>query len=479
MNIKAKLFAAFAAIALMLCVNIGVHFWSVGQRRAVFTKLDTALQREDLLRQTGHNLQNQVKEIALLGEMSFTESGESFGESGESLVEPLAYEDTVSELAGQLVSLSDGESAARAFALQGDVSALSAAWAQFYQHIYSDPVQAIAVLALEAEPLSERLSEQFLPAWKEHETQMVGEAKQKTETVNRMTGRMATAAFIATILLVVGLAVFSFRAQDDLSRKTQALLTAEKTAAQQKAELETAEHIQMVMLPASVTIPGYDLSATMKPASEVGGDFFDFYKDPHNHTWISIGDVTGHGLTSGLVMMITQTVFETIVDLSKNGNGPKDTILTLNRMLYGYIHERLNIDRHITAMILREEGDGNFTYSGAHEEILIYRSASQTVERIETSGGWLGVFHDIGYCTRERTFRLNDGDILLLYTDGITEAQNAEGQLFGMDNLSSALERNRDLPAERIIASLMESVDSWAEEQHDDRTCIVMKREES
>jgi serine phosphatase RsbU (regulator of sigma subunit) len=476
MNIKAKLFAVFAAIALMLCVNIGVHFWSVGQRRAAFTKLDKALQREDLLRQAGHNLQNQVKEIALLGEMSFTESSEAFGESP---VERIAYQDNLSELADQLVLLSDGESAARAFALQGDISALSDAWAQFYQHIYSDPVQAIAVLALEAEPLSARLSEQFLPAWKAHETQTVGEAKQKTEAVNRMTGRMATAAFIATAILVVGVAVFSFRAQDDLSRKTQALLVAEKTAAQQKAELETAEHIQMIMLPASVTIPGYDLSAIMKPASEVGGDFFDFYKDPHNHTWISIGDVTGHGLTSGLVMMITQTVFETVVDLSKNGNGPKDTILTLNRMLYGYIHQRLNIDKHITAMILREEGDGNFTYSGSHEEIMIYRSATQSVERIETPGGWLGVFRDIGYCTRERTFRLNPGDILLLYTDGLTEARNAEGRVFGMDNLSGALKRNRDLPAERIVAGLMETVNSWAEEQHDDRTCIVMKKEES
>ena len=135
MNIKAKLFAVFAAIALMLCVNIGVHFWSVGQRRAVFTKLDKALQREDLLRQTGHNLQNQVKEIALLGEMSFAESGEAFGESGESPVEPIAYQDTLSELVDQLVSLSDGESAARAYALQGDVSALSDASAQYYQHI--------------------------------------------------------------------------------------------------------------------------------------------------------------------------------------------------------------------------------------------------------------------------------------------------------------------------------------------------------
>ncbi|UCF81593.1 MAG: PP2C family protein-serine/threonine phosphatase [Acidobacteriota bacterium] len=476
MNIKAKLFAVFAAIALMLCVNIGVHFWSVGQRRVAFTKLDKALQREDLLRQAEHNLQNQVKEIALLGEMSLTASGESLGESP---IERLDYQDKLSGLADQLISLSEGESAARAFALQGDIATLSTAWAQFYQHIYSDPVQAIAVLALEAEPLSERLSEQFLPAWKEHETQTVGEAKQKTEAVNRMTGRMATAAFIATAILVVGVAVFSFRAQDDLSRKTQALLAAEKTAAHQKAELETAEHIQMVMLPASVTIPGYDLSAMMKPASEVGGDFFDFHKDPHNKTWISIGDVTGHGLTSGLVMMITQTVFETVVGMSKNGNSPKDTILTLNRMLYGYIHQRLNIDKHITAMILREEGDGNFTYSGSHEEILIYRNASQTVERIETPGGWLGVFHDIGYCTRERTFRLNKGDILLLYTDGITEARNAEGRVFGLDNLSSNLKRNRDLPAERIIAGLMETVDSWAEEQHDDRTCIVMKKEES
>jgi serine phosphatase RsbU (regulator of sigma subunit) len=476
MNIKAKLFAVFAAIALMLCVNIGVHFWSVGQRRTAFTKLDKALQREDLLRQAVNDLQNQVKEIALLGEMSFTASAEA---SGESPIERLDYQDNLSELADQLVSLSEGESAARAFALQGDIATLSAAWAQFYHHIYSDPVQAIAVLALEAEPLSERLNEQFLPAWKEHETQMVGEAKQKTEAVNRMTGRMATAAFVATAILVVGVAVFSFRAQDALSRKTQALLAAEKTAAQQKSELETAERIQTIMLPASVKIPGYDLSAVMKPASEVGGDFFDFYKDPHNHTWISIGDVTGHGLTSGLVMMITQTVFETVVDLSRNGNSPKDTILTLNRMLYGYIHERLNIDGHITAMILREEGDGNFTFSGSHEEILIYRSATQTVERIETSGGWLGAFHDIGHCTWERTFRLNPGDILLLYTDGITEAQNAEGQLFGLDNLSGVLERNGDLPAERIIANLMETVNSWAEEQRDDRTCIVMKKEES
>ena len=195
MSIKAKLFVVFAAIVLMLSVNIGIHAWGASQRGAALAKFERALQREALLRQIEQNLRNQVKEIILLSEMSFYEQGETFAESEKDSAGAFGYKDAISNLAEQLVALSDGETVAKASEFRNDVLNLSSAWAQFYKLIYRDPVQAIDGLVLGAEPLSERLLNQFLPAWKELEKQRVQEARQKSEAVNRMTGRTATVTF--------------------------------------------------------------------------------------------------------------------------------------------------------------------------------------------------------------------------------------------------------------------------------------------
>lgn len=211
-----------------------------------------------------------------------------------------------------------------------------------------------------------------------------------------------------------------------------------RTVAELWTEMDLALKIQTVLLPQNPDLPSYEIAAKMVPASSVGGDYYDVFR-VDGVDWILVGDVSGHGVTAGLTMMIIQTAVRTVIQSA----GSRAHLLTPSQLLSSVNTAvrsnllKINPDQYMTIMALRLE-QGEISYAGLHQDVLVYRAASKTVERIETRGIWLGLVDDISGLLDDDKFQMAEGDLLLLYTDGVTEIA-AEAELLGTDGLASML----------------------------------------
>jgi sigma-B regulation protein RsbU (phosphoserine phosphatase) len=238
-------------------------------------------------------------------------------------------------------------------------------------------------------------------------------------------------------------------------------------------ELEIASRIQTSILPKRYDVAGLEIAARMIPASEVGGDYYDVFA-MGDGCWVGIGDVAGHGLSAGLEMLMVQSVVSALVRHSPRAT-PSEHVRILNQVLYDNIRDRLGQDEHITLTLLRYDA-GVFTFAGAHEEILVCRAAGGACEHIQTPGTWLGGMRDISRVTKDSKLELAPGDLMALYTDGITEAMNAKGVQFGDERLTRILEENRDQPAAVVRDRVIEAVQAWQAHQDDDISVVVIRR---
>ena len=213
-------------------------------------------------------------------------------------------------------------------------------------------------------------------------------------------------------------------------------------------EMEIAARIQSSILPRDVTVGGLEIAASMQAATEVGGDYYDVIP-VDDGCWIGIGDVAGHGLPTGLVMLMMQSGFGALARKLPDAS-PRELLLALNAMLVDNVRARLGQYEHATLTLLRYRRDGSLTFAGAHEEILIRRAATGRCERIETPGPWVGAKRDISAGTVDSTARLHPGDLLVLYTDGLTEASADDGGArFGSDWLVALIRGARRQPSDR------------------------------
>jgi serine phosphatase RsbU (regulator of sigma subunit) len=239
------------------------------------------------------------------------------------------------------------------------------------------------------------------------------------------------------------------------------------------SEMELAKRIQTALLPDKQKIKGYEIAATMIPAKEVGGDYYDIIETPKGDKWVTIGDVSGHGVDSGLIMMMAQTSI--LSKVNDNGNcGPSDMLDSINGIIRENI-SRLGSDHYMTLMAMRLN-QSEMTLAGKHQDLIIYRSALNKTETITIPGTWLGITDDIKTSLTELTIEINTGDIVLLFTDGITEAANAGGEMFSQERLAQALNKYADLPVGKLRDKIIEEVMSFQEEQLDDMTLVVIKK---
>jgi serine phosphatase RsbU (regulator of sigma subunit) len=242
-----------------------------------------------------------------------------------------------------------------------------------------------------------------------------------------------------------------------------------------RQEMALARSIQTSVLPRTFALPGYDVSAIMMPAEEVGGDFYEF-RPCDGGAWLGVGDVTGHGVTSGLIMMMAQSMFTMLVE--QNGNAsPARFLALLNRAMYYNLRERLEQDKFMTMVVARMDGNGRFTYAGAHTDLLVWRAKTQSVERLPTDGLWLGVAEDVEHETHDRVIALERGDVVLLHTDGVTEARNRDGECFDLARLTDSLAALHERDASEIVTTIANAAWSWAgNEPADDVSVMVVKR---
>jgi histidine kinase len=210
-----------------------------------------------------------------------------------------------------------------------------------------------------------------------------------------------------------------------------------RTLAELWSEMDLARKIQTVLLPNETRFRDYEVSAMMLPASTVGGDYYDIIRTD-GADWVLIGDVSGHGVTAGLTMMMIQTAIRTVVLSAAEGAAkltPAQVLAKVNAAVRSNL-QKVSEDHYMTITGLQLEGS-SVRYSGLHQDILIYRAKAGAVERVETRGMWIGPVDDIRPLLRDDTLELASGDIVLLFTDGITEAM-VGGKRFGTDGLAAA-----------------------------------------
>ena len=242
-------------------------------------------------------------------------------------------------------------------------------------------------------------------------------------------------------------------------------------------ELEIAAQIQRALLPPSPRHADFEFAGRMLPADEVGGDFYDVLSDPQRGAlWISIGDVSGHGVGAGLVMLMAQVAFASHF-LNDSSEDPARVLRAVNALLCENITNRLRDDKYVTAQLLTYHGEGKFACVGAHEWPLVYRAKSQRCEIIEAPGPWLGIVSELSDVP-VTTLTVEPGDVLCLYSDGITEAQNSQGELFDLSRMSAAIEAAlaRGSSLDEVTQAVFREVEAFSGRHDDDWTMLLARR---
>jgi sigma-B regulation protein RsbU (phosphoserine phosphatase) len=243
----------------------------------------------------------------------------------------------------------------------------------------------------------------------------------------------------------------------------------------QQAEMASAAEIQRAMLPSALPtslIKGrYDVHATIKPAREVGGDFYDIIALDENRVAFTIGDVCGKGIPAALFMAITQTVMRVV--LRADGDLGAEIAAANERLVAG--NEQMMFATMFCGVL--DIGSGNLTYCNCgHNPPLLLRRANGSYEKLPAGSPPLGIMDSL-VCP-SRSVLLAPGDLLFLYTDGVTEAEDLQAAQFGMERLQKVLSEVADRRALEIVESVMAHVAGFTNgaPQSDDITCAALAR---
>jgi sigma-B regulation protein RsbU (phosphoserine phosphatase) len=258
------------------------------------------------------------------------------------------------------------------------------------------------------------------------------------------------------------------------SRLTEAIACDRAQRERSNRELEIARDVQQRLFPQKLpAITGLDYFATCRPALRVGGDYYDFLALRDRKLGFAIGDVSGKGIGAALMMAGLQG---SLRGQLLHGNGELTQVMAgINALMY----EASDSDRYAT-LFYAEYDPGRFCLSyvnAGHNAPILCRKheGNWAVQRLETGGTVVGLFPDISF--QQATLGLKAGDMLVAFTDGISEAMNAAGEEFGEQRLMKAIEGCDSLTAAEIAKRLLGAVDTFVASapQHDDMTLVVMR----
>jgi phosphoserine phosphatase RsbU/P len=239
------------------------------------------------------------------------------------------------------------------------------------------------------------------------------------------------------------------------------------------AEMRIASEVQAAIVPQDVRVGGLEIAAAMRPATEVAGDYYDVIPTERG-CWIGIGDVSGHGLIAGLATLIMHSVVSGVSRRHPDA-APGDLFALVNSVFYESVRNRMGQEQHSTLTLLRYEQSGRVVCAGAHEVILVCRSEDGRICLIDPPGTWLGLVPDVRHLTADTDFELHVGDLMVLFTDGVTEATSPSGEMFGIDRLIAEVSRLRREPVPDIRDALLATVGQWAPYQRDDLSLVVAR----
>ena len=242
-----------------------------------------------------------------------------------------------------------------------------------------------------------------------------------------------------------------------------------------RKEMEMARQIQENLLPkGSPETGGFRVEGMLIPAAEVSGDYYDFIVYSQERVGVVVGDVSGKGLDAGMVMSMVKS---TIVLLTERGLSPCEVVIGLNRHLCGQLKQQ-----KFVSLIYGEYSseDNIFRWAGAGQEHVVVKRRDGDVEVIRTGGIILGMVEDIGDSIREQEVKLEEGDKILLYSDGVTELRDSNGEMYGMERLVEVVkEIDAGEGVRGFLNKIREELEKFKGEasQYDDITLVVLGRE--
>jgi phosphoserine phosphatase RsbU/P len=240
-----------------------------------------------------------------------------------------------------------------------------------------------------------------------------------------------------------------------------------------QTEMELAHRVQSNLLPQRPpTIQGLDMWASSQPASEVGGDFYDFIAKPGRPFTFTVGDVSGKGMPAALLMAMTRTVTR---------NTSNSTPVPTPGMVIGHANQDMYDDFNEVSMFATifvgqyDSGRKELLYANAGHSPVIYCPAGGKAHLLEADGTALGIFPES--LSQDQRLYFEPGDLLIVGTDGLNEARNAQDEMFGYGRLVDLVESLAALPAHAIGDHLYSTVHdfSGSQPQDDDQTLVVIK----
>jgi sigma-B regulation protein RsbU (phosphoserine phosphatase) len=239
-------------------------------------------------------------------------------------------------------------------------------------------------------------------------------------------------------------------------------------------QLELAQRVQKTLLPQEApNIPGLEIAAFSRPAQIVGGDYFDFVESDGGTYYLAIADVAGHGVSASLHMASIQTMLRATVPLN---HSPAEVVRQMQKL---FIHN-IRFTTFVTFFIgAFDPATKTLTYCNAgHNPPMVMRAqedGSGSTVWLYPTGAALGLVEEAEFA--ERTLDLYGGDLLVMYTDGVTEAVSPEYQEYGDERLALTVERLRQCPAVEVVRGIREGLRGFSAgvPPADDTTVVVCK----
>lgn len=256
------------------------------------------------------------------------------------------------------------------------------------------------------------------------------------------------------------------------------LLQAKADQERIKQELDVARRIQASLLPeGGPDIPGWDVAAIWRSARQVSGDFYDFVPLPSGEagaraqTGVVIGDVADKGVPAALFVSLARTLMRTV---AREGHSPGEAVSHVNDLILADARGGLFVT--LIYAVLQSDSDSVSYVNAGHLPPLLVRAGSREVEELWTHDPALAILPEIEY--EQQAIVMEPGDALVLYTDGVSEASDAEQQMFGRERLRQVIARHRALSAGELAEAILAAVDAFAGDapQFDDLTLVVAKR---
>lgn len=245
----------------------------------------------------------------------------------------------------------------------------------------------------------------------------------------------------------------------------------EKRLVRMQEEVRLANQIQMNLMPAEAPeLPRYEIAGKSRPAQTVGGDFFDYQGLSSGDLALSVADVQGKGLPASLLMASVQAMLRSQADA---GISVKEAVERANRLL----EDRVQTGTFVTLFYgFLKPSENRVSYVNAGHNPPLVRRADGTVEELSAGGLVLGVMGSVTYQVEQ--VELGIDDVLLLYSDGVTEAMNEDGEPFGEGRLREVVDGAEGRTAAELLQEILESVERFTgdTEQSDDVTVMVVRR---